>query len=230
MISIAIDDEPLALEVVRAHASKVSFLSLQATFTDAFKAMDYLQKENVDLIFLDIKMPDISGLDFLKSLNRKPLVIFTTAYTEHAVISFELDAVDYLLKPFSLARFLKACNKANELFQLRNNPVAADYVFIKTGYEQVKVRFDDICYIEAEGNYVSFVLKNSRLLSRMTFIEIENTLPKNKFIRIHRSFMIARTAVDKIERHQVFIRGIYLPVGESYVQNLTLIEPRKKEV
>jgi two-component system LytT family response regulator len=226
LTSIAIDDEPIALEVVRAHASRVPFLTLKATFTDAFKAMDYLQKEPVDLIFLDIKMPDISGLDFLKSLNRKPLVIFTTAYTEHAVISFELDAVDYLLKPFSLARFLKACNKANELFQLRYEGVP-DYIFIKTGYEQVKVRFDDIYYIEAEGNYVNFVLKNSKLLSRMTFTEMENILPKNKFIRIHRSYIVARSCIDKIERHQVFVNGIYLPVGDSYVQNLVLFDQKK---
>ncbi len=224
MISIAIDDEPIALEIVRAHAAKVPFLDLKATFTDAFKAMDYLQKEPIDLIFLDIKMPDISGLDFLKSLNRKPLVIFTTAYTEHAVMSFELDAVDYLLKPFSLARFLKACNKANELYQLRNNSVAADHIFIKTGYEQVKLRFDDIFYIEAEGNYVNFVLKGSKLLSRMTFTEIESILPKNKFLRIHRSYMVAKSAVDKIERHQVHINGINLPVGETYVQNLSTLK------
>ena len=227
MISIAIDDEPIALEVVRAHAAKVPFLTLKATFTDAFKAMDYLQKEAIDLIFLDIKMPDISGLDFLKSLNRKPLVIFTTAYSEHAVISFELDAVDYLLKPFSLARFLKACNKANELYQLRNNTGMADHIFIKTGYEQVKIRFEDIYYIEAEGNYINFIMKNSKLLSRMTFTEIENLLPKNKFVRIHRSYLVSRTHIDKIERHQVFINGIYLPVGDSYVQNLSLFEQRK---
>ena len=226
MVSIAVDDEPIALEVVRAHAAKVPFLELKATFTDAFKAMDYLQKESVDLIFLDIKMPDISGLDFLKSLNRKPLVIFTTAYTEHAVISFELDAVDYLLKPFSLARFLKACNKANELFQLRNTGVP-DHVFIKTGYEQVKVRFEDICYAEAEGNYVNFVLKNSKLLSRMTFTEMENLLPKTKFIRVHRSYMVAKEHVDKIERHQVHVNGTTIPVGDSYVQNLSLFEQKK---
>lgn len=226
MTSIAIDDEPIALQIVQSHAAKVPFLTLKATFTDAFKAMDYLQKEAVDLIFLDIKMPDISGLDFLKSLNRKPLVIFTTAYTEHAVISFELDAVDYLLKPFSLARFLKACNKANELFQLRNTGVP-DHIFIKTGYEQVKVRFEDIYYIEAEGNYVNFVLKNSKLLSRMTFSETENSLPKNKFIRIHRSYMAARAHIDKIERHQVLVNGTILPVGDSYIQNLSMFEQKR---
>src|SRR5688572_16592133 len=122
MKAIAIDDEPLALQIVRSHASKVPYLELKAEFTDAFKAMEYLQKESIDLIFLDIKMPDISGIDFFASLSKKPLVIFTTAYSEHAVTSFELDAVDYLLKPFSFARFIKGCNKAFELFNARNNP------------------------------------------------------------------------------------------------------------
>ncbi|HTF31412.1 MAG TPA: response regulator, partial [Flavitalea sp.] len=120
MKAIAIDDEPIALEIIKAHAAKVPFLELKAEFTDAFKALEYLQKENIDLLFLDIKMPDISGIDFFNSLARKPLVIFTTAYSEHAVTSFELDAVDYLLKPFSLPRFIKSCNKAFELFNFRN--------------------------------------------------------------------------------------------------------------
>src|SRR3990170_8940906 len=123
MKAIAIDDEPIALDIIRSHASKVPFLDLKAGFTDAFKALEYLQKENIDLLFLDIKMPDISGIDFFNSLSRRPLVIFTTAYSEHAVTSFELDAVDYLLKPFSLARFIKGCNKAYELFNYRNGAI-----------------------------------------------------------------------------------------------------------
>src|SRR4028118_2001092 len=144
MKAIAIDDEPIALDIVRSHASKVPYLELKAEFTDAFKALEYLQKESIDLIFLDIKMPDISGIDFFNSLAKKPLVIFTTAYSEHAVTSFELDAVDYLLKPFSLARFLRGCNKAHELYQFRAGTGISDHVYIKTGYEQVKVMYDDI--------------------------------------------------------------------------------------
>ena len=224
MIAIALDDEPLALEVVRRHASKVPFLDLKAEFTDAFQAMEYLQKQPVDLIFLDIKMPDISGIDFLNSLNKKPMVIFTTAYTEHAVRSFELDAIDYLLKPFSLSRFVKGCNKAYELFQLRNESRSADYIFLKTGYEQEKVNFADILYLEAAGNYVNFVLKEKSLLSRMTFAELEAILPRNKFIRTHRSYMASVSNIDKIERHQIHINGIVLPVSESYMQNLRDME------
>lgn len=226
MKAIALDDEPLALEVVRSHASKVPFLDLKAEFTDAFKAIEYLQKETVDLIFLDIKMPDISGIDFLNSLNKKPMVIFTTAYSEHAVTSFELDAIDYLLKPFSLSRFVKGCNKAYELFQLRNKSGSADFIFLKIGYEQEKVHFSDILYLEAAGNYVSFVLRDRNLLSRMTFVELEAVLPRNKFIRIHRSYMASVNEIDKIERHQVHIQGAVIPVSESYMQNLCNLEKR----
>src|ERR687889_583139 len=140
MKAIAVDDEPIALDIIRSHAAKVPFLDLKATFIDAFKALEYLQKESVDLIFLDIKMPDITGIDFFNSLSKKPLLIFTTAYSEHAVTSFELDAVDYLLKPFSLTRFLKACNKAYELYNFRaSTQEAVEYTFIKTGYETHKV-------------------------------------------------------------------------------------------
>lgn len=226
MIAIAIDDEPMALEVIRSHASKVPFIELKAEFTDALKAMEFIQKENIDLIFLDIKMPDISGIEFLKSLNKKPMVIFTTAYSEHAVTSFELDAIDYLLKPFSLSRYIKACNKAYELFQLRNKNGNADFIFLKTGYEQEKVNFSDILYLEAAGNYVNFVLKEKSLLTRMTFAELDALLPRNKFIRIHRSYIASVASIDRIERHQVHLKDVVLPVSESYMQNLSEIEKR----
>ena len=219
--AIAIDDEPIALEVVRNHAEKVPFLDLQATFTNAFAAMDYLRQCPVDLLFLDIKMPDISGIEFFKSLNKKPLVIFTTAYSEHAVSGFELDAVDYLLKPFSLPRFLKACNKAQEWLQLRGtNDEKQEYIFVKTGYEQVRVVYDEIDYLEATGNYVNFVLGDRQILSRMTITECEALLPANRFARIHRSFIAAKNRIQKIERHQVTVNGSILPVGASYMASL----------
>lgn len=219
--AIAIDDEPLALAVVRSHAAKVTFIELNAEFTDAFKAMEYLQSEAVDLIFLDIKMPDISGLDFYNSLNKKPLVIFTTAYSEHAVSSFELDAVDYLLKPFSLARFIKGCNKAYELFNLRNAARGKDHLFVKTGYDQVRIAFSELYYLEATGNYVTFVLNDKRVLSRMTMTECDNLLPDGQFMRIHRSFIAAVNKIEKIERHQVTMQnGDVLPVGQLYLSAL----------
>jgi len=228
MKAIAIDDEPVALDVVRNHSSKVPFLNLVETFTDAFKALDYLHKEPVDLIFLDIKMPDISGIDFLNSLSKKPLVIFTTAYSEHAVTSFELDAVDYLLKPFSLARFLKGCNKAHELFKSRNATEAPEYIFVKTGFEQLRVLFNDILFVEASGNYVSFVLEDKRVLSRATFSETIEYLPDDRFVRIHRSFLINIMKVDKIERHQITIKENKLPVSEAFSANLSTVFLNKR--
>jgi len=220
MKAIAIDDEALALEVIKSHASRVPFLDLVATFTDAFLALEYLQKEQVDLIFLDIKMPDISGIEFFNSLSKKPLLIFTTAYSEHAVTSFEMDAVDYLLKPFSLARFIKGCNKAFELFNFRNTEELADHIFLKTGYEQVKVKFEEICYIEATGNYVTFGLRDKSILSRTTFAEAVGMVPSEKFVRLHRSFMVPINKIEKVERHQVTIGDKKIPVGEAYRQNL----------
>lgn len=220
MKAIAIDDEPIALEIIKAHAAKVPFLELKACFTNAFQALEYLQREPVDLIFLDIKMPDISGIDLLKTLSQKPLVIFTTAYSEHAVTSFELDAVDYLLKPFSLSRFIKGCNKAFELYNFRNAAVSNDHLYIKTGYEQVKVLFDDILYLEASGNYVNFVLRDKTVLSRMTFAEAASLLPKGKFVRVHRSYIVAINKIDKVEKHQVTIGRKIVPVSESYAAEL----------
>jgi|SRR5690606_5706617 two-component system LytT family response regulator len=227
MKAIALDDEPLALEIVKSHASKIPWLKLEACFTDAFKAMEYLQNNPVDLLFLDIKMPDISGLDFLSGLHNKNsyIVIFTTAYSEHAVKSFELDAVDYLLKPFSLARFMKACGKALELHNARKGKEEPEFCFIKTGYEQVKVFYDQILYVEAEGNYLSFILPEIKHLSRMTMAEAEQLLPMDRFIRIHRSYIVNIRKIDIIERSQLTVAGKALPVGEAYrqaIQGLSL--------
>lgn len=226
MIAIAIDDEPIALDIVTAHASKVPFIDLKEKFTNAFEAIEYLQQHKVDLIFLDIKMPDISGIEFLKAISKPPMVIFTTAYSEHAVQSFELDAVDYLLKPFSLSRFLKACNKAKELFDLRNQVPErkADFVFIKDGYEQVKVFLSEILFVEASGNYTQINLSNGKLLSsRITINELSEILPPKQFIRTHRAFIIAKDKITRFDRSQVWIGQKTIPIGNTYLQNLKLL-------
>jgi two-component system, LytTR family, response regulator len=223
MKAIAIDDEPIALEIIKSHDSKVPFLELKESFTDAFKALEYLQKNNIDLLFLDIKMPDISGIELLNSLPQKPLVIFTTAYTEHAVTSFELDAVDYLLKPFSLSRFIKGCNKAFELYNFRKSAEISDDLYVKTGYEQVKLLYADILYAEATGNYVTFVLRDKNILSRSTFVEAATLLPTNKFVRVHRSYIVSISKIDKVERHQLTINETKIPVSEAYSQNLNAL-------
>jgi len=223
MTVIAIDDEPIALDVVKSHASKVPFIELKATFTNAFDALTYLQENNTDLIFLDIKMPDISGIDFLNSLSNPPMVVFTTAYSEHAVKSFELDAIDYLLKPFSLPRFLKACNKAHELYNLRNrqeNPEST-FIFIKDGYEQIKVLVEDILYIEASGNYTLIHLTNGTLLStRVPLSEMLQLLPAKKFIRTHRAFIVAQNKIDKFDRTQISIGTRLIPIGATFANCL----------
>ena len=216
--TIAIDDEPMALEVVKAHAAKVPFLELKYCFTDGIKALEYLKENPTDLLFLDIKMPDISGMELATLIPKETMVIFTTAYSEHAVKSFELDAIDYLLKPFHLSRFLKSCQKAQELYELKHG-VNSGSIFVKTGYEQVKVEFENLLFCEANGNYVTFHLPNEKILSRMTLSEVENLLPKG-FFKTHRSFIVNTSKVERLERHQVSILGKTVPVSMSYYEGL----------
>jgi len=176
-------------------------------------------------LFLDIKMPDISGIDFLQSLPAPPMVIFTTAYSEHAVQSFELDAIDYLLKPFSQSRFLKACNKAYEQYELKRagNGAAQGsvaYVFIKSGYEQIRVDLDSILYVQSTGNYMQFVLGDQKILSRLTMNEVLELLPGSSFIRIHRSYIVAKRRVSRIEKTTVWIGQADLPIGAAYIPEI----------
>lgn len=217
--AIAIDDEPKALEVVQMHAAKVPFLDLQASFTDAFEALPFLRQTKVDLIFLDIKMPDISGIEFAQILKNGPLVVFTTAYSEYAVQGFDLDAVDYLLKPFSLARFTKACNKALEMKNVRGGE-APEFIFLKTGYEEEKVYLKDILYVEAAGNYMTYVLKERKLMCRQNVPEALQNLPEQDFVRVHRSFIVGVQHVSKMARQQVWVNGVEIPVGASYEEGL----------
>lgn len=228
--AIAIDDEPIALEVVKNLSSEVSCLQLVACFSRTKEALAYLQQEGADLIFLDIKMPGLSGIDFLKSLPNPAMVIFTTAYTEHAVQSFELDAIDYLLKPFSLPRFLKACNKAFEYHQLRHQESgtgAADIVqqtsaaiFIKSGYELIRLALEDLLYVESTGNYVQFVLSSGLVRSRLTMVEAEALLPAPAFLRVHRSFLISSNRITKLDKRNVWLEGKAIPVGSMYRSTL----------
>src|SRR5690554_475981 len=217
--TIAIDDEPIALDIIEIYAKKVPFLSLEKSFTNAFEALDYLKSNQVELLFLDIKMPDISGIDFLTSLTVKPHVIFTTAYSEHAVTGFELEAVDYLLKPFSFPRFLKACNKVSDLVNLRQDS-KVDHIFVKDGFDAIRVDFNNILYLEATGNYIRYVLKDREVLTRMTIKEAIEILPKNQFMQVHRSFIVNLFLIDKMERHQLRIDKTLIPVSTSFLENV----------
>ncbi|MCE7057363.1 LytTR family DNA-binding domain-containing protein [Algoriphagus sp. AGSA1] len=216
--ALAIDDENMALEVIKSHASKVPFLELVAVFTDAIEALEYIKGNTVDLVFLDINMPDISGVDFAGLLPKETMVIFTTAYPDYAVKGFELDALDYLLKPFNLGRFLKACQKAQE-WQLLQPGIRQHHLYIKTSEGQIKVKFSDLFCCEATGNYVTFHLRNQKLISRITLAEIEKELPPH-FIRTHRSYIVNAELVDKAERHQLILDGQSFPVSMSFMDTV----------
>lgn len=210
--AIAIDDEAIALNVIKEHVSKIPFLSVEEYFTDAFKALDYLEDQKIDLVFLDINMPDISGLDFLKAAKGNFELIFTTAYSEFAVESYELNAADYLLKPFEFGRFLKAIMKVKD----RLKQDQEEYLFVKSGYEYVRINFQDLLFIKGEGNYLKLVEKERSTMTRMTFEEILSQLP-DYFLQVHRSFILNGQFVEKLEKHQAIIGGHQVAVNaEGY--------------
>ncbi len=214
--AIAIDDEPIALDIIESHANKIPFLELKASFTNAYQALEFLKTNSVDLLFLDVKMPDISGMDFLKSLSKAPLVIFTTAYQEYALESYDFQTVDYLLKPFDFGRFLKAVNKASDRLEQKND----QHLFLKTGYEYVRLEIAQMKYAKAEGNYVKFVTESEQVLSRMTMQQAEDLLLPQGFLKTHRSFLVNKTFINKIEKHQLSIGSEVIPISSIYYQLL----------
>ena len=230
--AIAIDDEPIALEVIKSFTEKVTFVDMVGYFTNAFEAMEVLKSDTVDLIFLDIKMPDISGFDFLRSLPHPPLVIFTTAFSEHALEGFEMDAVDYLLKPFSLARFLKACNKAYAQHGLKRDlPTVSfqPFIYIKSGYENIRVELNDVLYAEGLGNYVQLVLENKKIVTRLTMTEAEALLAPRGFMRTHRSYIIAITKIQRFDKKSIWVNHVELPIGPAYITGIEKNLHRKIE-
>ncbi|PIQ49695.1 MAG: DNA-binding response regulator [Cytophagales bacterium CG12_big_fil_rev_8_21_14_0_65_40_12] len=214
--AIAIDDEPLALDIIEKHAAKIPFLEIAERFTNAYDAIGYLKTNAVDLIFLDVKMPDISGIEFLTSLTKTPLVIFTTAYQEYAVDSYNFQTIDYLLKPFEFGRFLKAVNKVGDRLEQKNDT----YVFLKSGYEYIRLEIAQIRFVKAEGNYVKFVTKEEQVLPRMTMQEAENLLLPKGFLKTHRSFLVNKAFINKVEKHQLTIGDDLIPVSANYYQEL----------
>ena len=211
--AIAIDDEPMALEVVSAHASKVPYIDLKKTFFSATEALVYLKKEPIDLIFLDINMPDLTGIDFSSMIDPSVLVIFTTAYSEYAIKGFELNALDYLLKPLVFNRFLQACQKAYD--RLDSN-IGNDVFFVKDGNSLVRIDLDNLFYVEADGNYLTFFEKNKKTTVRHTLTDLLNKLPSNAFTKINKSCIIAIKKVDKVENQYVVVNGMRLLLVRSY--------------
>jgi two-component system, LytTR family, response regulator len=238
---IAIDDEPLALHLLTDYIGKVPFLNLVATAGDAFEAAKLLQEKPVDLIFIDIQMPGLTGLQFIQSLAKRPMVIIVTAYKKFAPEGFDLDVVDYLVKPMGLDRFMKACNKAQELYELRTTALAnagtgagpatpntAEFFFVNVDYSLVKVLFADIIWIEGSGDYVKIHLKSAPkpLLVRTSAKTLESELPAEKFLRIHKSYIVAVASITAIRKNSLFIGELELPVGETYRDTLRQLTGR----
>ncbi|MCK9423802.1 MAG: LytTR family DNA-binding domain-containing protein [Bacteroidales bacterium] len=223
MTCIAVDDEPLALEVIKKYVSDTPLVRLTGTFTDAIQALTFLKIQLVDLIILDIHMPDISGIQFLQSLKEPPMVIFTTAYAEYAVKGFELEAVDYLVKPIKFERFVNALEKAQKLMTMRSAITVnteEDFLFVKSGYGTIRVNFNEILYIEGLDDYIKIHFKDEKrpVLSLMSLKSILEKLPAGRFMRIHRSFIVSLKNVRSIRKKNIFLGNIKIPIGDTYYE------------
>ena len=234
---IAIDDEPLALELLEDNIRQVPYLNLVGKSSNAINAMQLLKETNVDLVFLDIQMPGLTGLQLIKSLSVKPMFILVTAYEKFALEGFNLDVVDYLVKPVSLDRFIKACNKAQELHELRtgNKPVETkseeDYFFINVDYSLVKILFKNIIWIEGLKDYIKIYLKDSSkpLVTRLSMKALEDELPTSLFIRIHKSYIISKNFITSVKKSSVFLDNkTELPVGENYKERIEELVSKRK--
>lgn len=215
--AIALDDEPPALDVLKALCEQVDFVDLQKTFTKAEEAMKHLRKYPVDLLFLDINMPSVSGIDFYRNLPHKTMVIFTTAYSEYAVEGFNLNAVDYIMKPFSLARFTQAVEKVRTQYNYQNQNAEQQFLFIRADYRLVKIPISDIQFIEGLDDYLKIHIENQKtVVARMTMKAILEKLPVQDFIRVHRSFIVSVRKIDKIRNKIVHIGQEEIPISASY--------------
>lgn len=227
MKCVIIDDEPLAVELLKDFVSKVDSLELVSTFNNAIDAISIINQTNIDLIFLDIEMPHFSGIDFLNAIEKKPLVIFTTAYSDYAVEGFNLGAVDYLVKPIPFHRFLKSVVRAQQLFNPLHipasaNPISApeinqDFMFVRAEYENIKLNFSDILFIEGLKDYVKiYTTDNKYTLTLISLIKLENLLSSKGFSRIHRSYIINIKHVKSIQKNKALIGDKRIPISESY--------------
>lgn len=231
---IIVDDEPLALDVMETYIDKLPSLELVARCENAIQAFDVLSREEVDIMFLDIQMPQLTGIDFLKSLSNPPLVIFTTAYPNYAIEGYELNVIDYLLKPISFERFMKAVNKALSQLELQNDtatavPAAtessegADFIFVKADKKLIKVNYDDILYVEGLKDYVIIKMATSRVITLQTMKSLESKLPSGIFKRIHRSYIVNLDKIKAVVGNMVEVDKKHLPIGKNYRDQLLKI-------
>ena len=223
---LAIDDEPLALKQIGAYIGKTPFLESRALCHSGFEAMEYLAVNDVDLMFVDINMPDLNGMDFVHALTKRPQTIFTTAYSEYAFQGFQVDALDYLLKPISYAFFLKAVNKAKIWFDLNRkqpdlNQLTNEYICVKSEYRMMRILLSEIKYIESSNEYVQIHLTNNEPITSLIRLKvIDEQLPKDKFMRVHRSFIVNLSHIKVIERNRIiFDHNIFIPVGDQYKES-----------
>jgi two-component system LytT family response regulator len=227
MKCVIIDDEPLAVELLVEFVGRIDSLELVTTFTNAIDAISIINQSQIDLIFLDIEMPHFSGIDFINAIEKKPLIIFTTAYSDYAVEGFNLGAVDYLVKPIPFNRFLKSVLRAQQLFNPKNLPAAnpignapeieQDFMFVRAEYENVKLNFADILFIEGLKDYVKiYTTDNKYTLTLISLIKLENLLSSKGFSRIHRSYIINIKHVKSIQKNKVLIAEKRIPISESY--------------
>lgn len=222
---IIVDDEPLALDLLESYIKKTSFLHLVSRCSNAFEAIEHINNSSVDLIFLDIHMPELSGLELSRTLSTKHKVIFTTAYEKYALEGYKVDALDYLLKPFNYEEFLKAANKARNWFDraraVTQSNAPLPYIFVKSEYKLIKISLDQILYIEGLKDYVKIFMtdKEKPVLTLMSLKSLEQQLPYDKFMRIHRSYIINLGFIDQIERNQVVIRSARITIADIYKEN-----------
>ncbi|WP_299433520.1 LytTR family DNA-binding domain-containing protein [uncultured Aquimarina sp.] len=232
MKCIIIDDEPLALNIIKSYCEDLGTLEVTGVFTNALEALDIINNNKVDLVFSDIEMPQINGIDFIKALDHKPLFIFTTAYSQYAIEGFELNAVDYLVKPIPFPRFIKAVNRAKEIFELKKDNKASlitkkvpvkttttpdQFIFVKSEYENIKIKLETIKYIEGLKDYLKIHISTGKpVLTLMSFKAIQLKLPENNFVRIHRSFIVNINCVEAVQKSKIIIDTIRIPIGESY--------------
>jgi len=219
--AIGIDDEPPALKVIENFCEGVDFIDLQKTFTKPTEALKYLERYPVDLLFLDINMPSLSGIEFYKQLKQPTMVIFTTAHIEYAVEGFNLNAIDYLLKPYTPERFTQAVNKAKEFFNYQHQAENTQaFFFIRADYSLIKINYADIIYIEGLDDYLKIHMQNQKsVVARMTMKAIQEKLPQKDFIRIHRSYIIPFSKIESVRNKTIYIDGKEFSIGSSYEEN-----------
>lgn len=231
MRCIIIDDEPLAIDVLAEYCDKLDFMQVVSTFTNPLESITTIKESKIDLIFCDIELPQMSGLDFIGSLENRPFFIFTTAYSQYAVEGFELNAVDYLVKPIPYHRFIKAVSRVKELMSRTKKTIDANvfsshgetneaqkFIFVKAEYESIKIDLDSIEYIQGLKDYlkIHIVNTNKTILTLMSFKEMQDKLPSNQFIRVHKSFIINVNFIKTVQRNRIVIRDMHIPIGESY--------------